>query len=445
MGTRRSRAGIARSALVLAVAGSMLATAGARYVRASESVDVGPVDSGPQCLTDYYADGNALVLAGILEIPYQNLAGGPYSAVALTAQPDSRALATEYYEGYAGEVVLGTSGVYPANPTGANAYWPTPVGARSADQHDDGPFAHTTAYAEPRKAAADARAMVMGTPDANGGQSLAHSDTTYDGKTVSGSQVATGYDINLGALHIDFLRSEIKWSMDGTPEGAVGNWKLDFHGVRNANTGVYSFSGDGFSVQGGTASPGEAQRKSFNDQQQKFSQALEGAGIGQADFQLQPGIVSKTGDHLDIKGAGIQGRLAPKPTRGKTTSAGAIELGRVEQHVRAGQGPCDAVGSPPAFTQTAPPSGPNPPKFPPDHCTQDGCKAAPFPPPLPGAPGGKDPVPSSALGVSAAPVPSAAAASGTVQRTLNEALRLVPALPPAPAAPAAPASVTPGG
>jgi hypothetical protein len=439
--------GIARTALVLTVAGSMLATAGARYVRASESVDIGPVADTPQCLTDYYADGNALVLAGILEIPYQNLAGGPYSSAAITAQPDARALATEYYEGYAGEVVLGTSGVYPANPTGSNAYYPTPVGARTADSHDDGPFAHTTAYAEPRKAVADARAMVMGTPEganANGGQSLAHSDAAYDGKTVSGSQVATGYDINLGALHIDFLRSEIHWSMDGTTAGSVGNWKLEFHGVRNANTGVYSFSGDGFSVQGGTASPGEAQRKSFNEQQQKFSQSLEAAGIGQADFQLQPGTVSLNSDHLDIKGAGIQARLAPKATRGKTTSAGAIELGRVEQHVRAGLGPCDSASSPPAFTQTAPPSGPNPPKFPPDHCTQDGCKASPFPPPLPGLPGGKSPVPSSALGVSAAPAPSAATPSSTVQRTLNEVLRLLPAAPGTPV-PSASASMTPRG
>ncbi|HEY2704874.1 MAG TPA: hypothetical protein VGL20_14405 [Candidatus Dormibacteraeota bacterium] len=436
MGRRRSRGRVARTALVLTVAGSMLATAGARYARASEAIDAGPVSEGPQCLTDYYADGNALVIAGILEIPYQNLAGGPYSSAAITAQPDSRALATEYYEGYAGEIVLGTSGVYPANPTGANAYWPPPVNGRTADQHDDGPFAHTTAYAEPRKAVSDARALVLGTPEganANGGQSLAHSDVTYDGKTVGGSEVATGYDINIGALHIDFLRSEIKWSMDGTPEGAVGTWKLDFHGVRNANASVYSFSGDGFSVQGGTASPGEAQRKAFNEQQQKFSQALEAAGIGQADFQLQPGSAAVSGGHLDIKGAGIQARLAPKATRGKTTSAGALELGRVEEHVRAGLGPCDLVAQPAPFSQAAPPPGPNPPTFPPDHCTQNGCSKQPFPPALPGlpgAPGGKQPVPSSALGVSAAP--GAATPSDAAERTLTDVLRMLPAAPPVP-------------
>lgn len=437
---KRGRA--ARAALVLTVAGSMLVTAGARYARASESVDVGPVDSGPQCLTDYYADGNALVVAGILEIPYSNVAGGPYSSAVITAQPDSRALATEYYEGYAGEVVLGTSGFYPANPTESNAYWPPPVGARTADQHDDGPFAHTTSYAEPRKAVADARALVMGVPDASGGESLAHSDATYDGKTVHGSQVATGYNVTLGALKIDWLRSEITWSTDGTPEGAVANWKLSFHGVSNANTGVYSFSGDGFSMQGGTASPGAAQRKSFNEQQEKFSQALEAAGIGQEEFQIQPGTVDVHGDHMDILGAGIMARNAPKVTRGKTASAEALELGRVEQHVRAGQGPCDAVAPAPGFTQTTPPSGPNPPKFPPDHCTQNGCNPQSFPPTLPGpGGGGKSPVPSSVVTTRAPGAPAPAPAS-TADRTLENVLRLLPA-PPGAGAPA-PASVTPG-
>ncbi|HEX3605240.1 MAG TPA: hypothetical protein VH134_04915 [Candidatus Dormibacteraeota bacterium] len=445
MGTRRRRARIARSALVLTVAGSMLVGAGARYARASESVDVGPTDSGPQCLTNYYADGTAIVVAGILEIPYQNVAGGPYTAAVITAQPDSRALATEYYEGYAGEVVLGTSGVYHANPTGANAYWPKPLGGHSADQHDDGPFARTTAYAEPRKAVSDARAFAIGSPDgANGGQSLSHSDATYDGKTVSGTEEAIGYNINLGALHIDWLRSVVNWSMDGTPGGAVGTWKLDFHGVRNANTGVYSFSGDGFSVQGGTANPGEANRKAFNDQQKKFSDALEGAGIGQADFQLQPGTATVTGDHLDIKGAGIMGRLAPKVTRGKTTSAGAVELGRVEEHVRASQGSCDLVGSPPPFSQEAPPTGPNPPKFPPDHCTQNGCTPQTFPPALPGAPGGKQSESVPSLGVTA-PAPAAPASAGTPDRTLSDVLRLLPVSPPAAAAPASPPRVTPRG
>ena len=139
--------------------------------------------------------------------------------------------------------------------------------------------------------------------------------------------------------------------------------------------------------------------------------------------------MSSSGDHLDLHGAGIVGRLAPKATRGKTTSAGAIELGRVEEHVRAGLGPCDGIQSPPSFTQSAPPNGPNPPKFPPDHCTQNGCQAQPFPPNI-GPPGGKQPVPSS-LGVNA-PVPSAATPSTTVQRTVDNVLRMLPvAVPPA--------------
>src|SRR5712692_6836792 len=186
MGTRRSRAvRLARSALIVGLAGGMIVTGGSRLVRASESVDSG-YGEGPQCLTDYYADGNAAVVAGALEIPYENVAGGPYTAVAITAQPDSRALASEDYEGFAGEVVLGTSGFYPANPTTSNAFYPQPQGGRTADQHDDGPFAHTTAYAEPRKGVADARAMDFGMADQgqSGGLTFAHSDSTFDGQVV---------------------------------------------------------------------------------------------------------------------------------------------------------------------------------------------------------------------------------------------------------------------
>ena len=388
--TRATR--LVRSALIVGVAGGMIATGGARAAHAEVQVDSG-YGSGPQCLTDYSADGNAVVIGGALEIPYENVAGGPYTSVALTAQPDARALASEDYEGLAGEIVLGTSGFYPSNPTTAQAFWPTPVGGRSADQHDDGPFARTTAFAEPRKALADAKAMNVVSSDQgqSGGLTLAHSDSSYDGTLAQGSQVATGYDLTLGALRVDFLRSQVEWRSDGTDAGSVGTWRLDFHGVRNGNAPLYSASGDGWSFQGGNAQPGEAQRRRFNEQQQKLSQALEQAGIGQADLQVQPGTVSVAGDHMDIKGAAMIVRLAPKPMRGQTTQGASLQLGRVEQHVRAGQGPCDAVGNPPEFKQQDPPAGPNPPRVPPDKCSQSGCKAQKFPPDLPGLPGGKTP------------------------------------------------------
>jgi hypothetical protein len=385
----------ARSALILAAAAGLLG-GGSQLALAETVVSVEP-DAGPQCLASYAADGNSAVVAVGAEIPYENVAGGPYTSAAITAQPDSRALASEDYEGYAGEVVLGTSGFYPANPTTSNAYYPQPVGGRTADQHDDGPFAHSSAYAEPRKATADARALDFGMQgkDGGGGVSSAHSDSAYDGTVVKGTQVATGYDLVLGALHIDWLRSVVDFHSDGTQAGSVGTWSLEFHGVRNGSTAVSNVSGDGWSFQGGNASPGEAQRKQFNDQQQKFSQALEAAGIGQADLQVQPGTVSVGADHMDIKGAGLIARLAPKAVRGQTTQAGSVQLGRVEQHVRTGVGPCDAVSTPPSFTQQAPPSGPNPPKFPPDKCTQNGCTPQQFPPSAPpgppGLPGGKQP------------------------------------------------------
>lgn len=394
MGTLTSRTvWLVRSAVIVGVAGGTIATGGARFALAEEQVDPG-FGSGPQCLTDYSADGNAVVIGGALEIPYENVAGGPYTAAALTAQPDSRALASEDYEGFAGEVVLGTSGFYPSNPTTAQAFWPAPVGGRSADQHDDGPLARTTAYAEPRRSVADAKAMNLGASDQGqgGGLTLAHSDSSYDGTVVKGTQTATGYGLGLGPLHVDFLRSQVEWKSDGTDVGSVATWRLEFHGLRNGGTPVYSASGDGWSFQGGNAQPGEAQRRQLNDQQQKFSQALDQAGIAQADLQIQPGTVSVAGDHMDVKGAGLIVRLAPKPMRGQTTQGASLQLGRIEQHVRASRGPCDSVSRAPEFKQQDPPSGPNPPRIPPDKCSQNGCQQQKFPPdlpPPPGPPGGK--------------------------------------------------------
>jgi hypothetical protein len=204
--------------------------------------------------------------------------------------------------------------------------------------------------------------------------------------------VATGYALTLGPLHIDWLRSEIRWSTDGTMGGSVGSWKLEFHGVRNTNAPVYTFSGDGFSFQGGTAQPGELQRKQFNEQQKKFSEALEQAGIGQADFQIQPGTVTVGASRMDLKGAGLIARLAPKASRGQTTQGGSLQFGRVEQHVRDTVGSCDEVVEPPSYQQQKPPSGPNPPRFPPDQCNREGCHPQPFPPPAPPLPGGKAPL-----------------------------------------------------
>ena len=399
MGRRRGGGALlSRAALIVTIATGMLVTGGMGLAHADlEQVDSG-YGSGPQCLTDYSADGSAAVVAATEEIPYENVAGGPFTLATLTAEPSSRALASEDYEGFAGEVILATSGFYAGNPTTSNAAFPVPAGARSADQHDDGPFAHTTAYAEPRKASGDAQAMSFGMSEQGGGVSSAHSDSGFDGKVVSGSQVAIGYAITLGPLHIDWLRSEVHWISDGTPTGAQATWRLDFHGVRNAATPVYAFSGDGFSFQGGTAQPGATQRVQFNDQQRKFSEALDQAGIARADFQVQPGTVTVSATQMDVKGAGLIARLAPRPFRGQTTQAGSLQLGRVEQHVRTGLGPCDDSAAPAPYTQQAPPSGPNPPKFPPDKCNREGCHPQPFPPqppsgppPLP-LPGGKQPV-----------------------------------------------------
>jgi hypothetical protein len=369
--------------LTLGVVAGIVLASGALFAHAEEQTSAAG-GTEPQCVTQYYANGHAILLAETLEIPYEDVAGGPYASTTVSAAPDSHALAATEYPGFVGDVVLQSSGFWPGNPSESSADWPVAGGGRTADQQDDRPLTHTVAYAEPKKATADARAVAVGS---GGGLSFAHSDAGYDGNAVTGSEVASGFDLTLGPLHIDWLRSEIHWKSDGTDAGTVGTWKLEFHGVRNGGTPVYSLSGDGWSFQGGSAQPGDEQRRQFNDQERRFSQALDQAGVAQADLQIQPGTVTVSGDLIEITGAGLVARLAPKPTRGQTDQAGSIQLGRVWQEVRTGRGPCGGAAQAPAFTQTSPPAGPRVPRFPPDRCDRDGCHPQKFPPDLPQPPG----------------------------------------------------------
>jgi hypothetical protein len=396
MTRRRTMVRGARSALIVSVATSMVVAVGARFVHADE-VSVGPApDQQPDCVVSYHAIGNAVAFGAGYEIPFESVAGGPFAQGELTADPRSNAIASQGYEGMVGEIILQTSGVYQQNPTTAQAYYPTPQGGRSADAHDYGLF-HTTAFAKPTKSVAEAQSFPVGSQDQRA-SAFAHSDHLFDGKAVLGSEVAAGHDISLGALHIDFLRSEVNFKTDGTKENSVASWKLEFNGVRNGTTPVYGLNGNGFVFQGGSAMPGDAQRTQFNQQQAQLSKALDDAGLGQADFQIQPGSVTVSGTQIDAKGAGLEIRFAPKQTRGTTTNGASLQFGRVEEHAGVTMGSCDSAPQYPTFEPPAPAAGPNPPKEPPDKCGEDGCKAQPFPPeppkgppPLP-LPGGKQPV-----------------------------------------------------
>jgi hypothetical protein len=380
-----------RSALTVSVAASMVLAGGARFVRADDSSGADPASDG--CIVSYHAIGSAVALGVGYEIPFESVGGGPYGQVELTSDPRSSAVASTGYAGFVAELVLQTSGVYQDNPTTAQAYYPKPEGGRAADGHDYG-LSQTSATAGQVKTVADARAFPFGTQE-QGSAALAHSDTAYDGKGLSGSQVATGYDISLGSVHIDFMRSQVDFRVDGTHQGTLAGWKLEFHGVRNGGVPVYGVTGDGFTFQGGSGTPGDAQRRQFNEQQQKLSQALDQAGISQAELQVTPGAVEVTASQVDVKGAGLVMRAAPKATRGTTTNAASLQFGRVEEHAGITTGPCGGGGDTPATQGEGIPKGPNPPKVPPEKCDNYGCHAQKVPPappqgppPLP-LPGGK--------------------------------------------------------
>lgn len=435
-GARRKER-LARSALILVVAGGVAVTGNSRFAHADDSTG----SSSGDCVTGFSAQGNAAGVAQTLEIPYQNVAGGPYTAVELDSNPSSQARASEAYPGYAGDAVLATSGgVVPDNPTTSTAYYPVPQGGTTHDQHDDGPIAHTIAETGPREAHADSWTMNVGMADQgqSGGVTSAHSDAMYDPKLLKGSQITTGHGITVGTTHIDFMRSELQWKTDGTKEGTLATWKVSFHGVTNGTSPVYSFNGDGWSFQGSNSQPGDAQRKQFNEQEAKFSEALDQAGIGQADFLIQPGRIEVDADHIDVNGAGIYLRGAPKATRGQTDQAVSIQFGRVEEHVRIGTGPCDAViPAPEDWKQSTPPSGPNMPKYPPDKCDRDGCHPQSFPPAPPSGPppvpvpvpGGKQPTMAVGLNGSGSNAPWQAATT-TLHEVTAGALRLLPVAPP---------------
>ena len=419
-----------RSALIVAVAAGMVLAGGTRFVRAD---DTAGADAPDGCIVSYHAIGSAVALGIGYEIPFESVGGGPYGQVELTSDPRSSAVASGGYAGFVAELVLQTSGVYQDNPTTAQAYYPKPEGGRAADGHDYG-LSQTSAKAGAMRTVADARALPFGTAE-QGSAALAHSDTAFDGRGLSGNQVTAGYDINVGTLHIDFMRSQVEFRVDGTHQGTVAGWKLEFHGVRNGSVPVYGVTGDGFTFQGGTGTPGDAQRRQFNEQQQKLSQALDQAGVAQADFQVSPGAVEVSASQVDVKGAGLIIRSAPKATRGTTTNGASLQFGRVEEHAGIATGPCGGGTETPAAQEEKVPQGPNPPKVPPEKCGNYGCHPQQLPPPPPQGPpplplpGGKQ----SSLTPSAADAPAAADA---VRELPMAVLQLLPGGVPAPAPPA---------
>ena len=93
---------LGRAALALAL-GTGLCLAGGPVGAEIEHLDATPAAGEQSCVAGYGSDGQAVVMGTQLEVPYPNLSGGPYVATQIDSIPKARALASEAYEGFAGE------------------------------------------------------------------------------------------------------------------------------------------------------------------------------------------------------------------------------------------------------------------------------------------------------------------------------------------------------
>lgn len=330
---------LGRAALSLVLVTGVLAGVGSA-VLADDAV---VADDAGTCVVNYQSVGRSVVVGFGLEIPYPNLAGGPYVETELNAIPKSYALASNAHEGHLGEIVLGNSGgAYPENPSQAKSYYPIPEGEKARVSREQGPFAATSAETGPGMAKARAAAFGGGSPEMGLGPSRAEAVSRFTGKVLSGHDEAVGYDVHLGAARIDMLRASVDYSTDGTEKGTVGTWKLEFFGIRNAEQSHGAFTGDGIVVQGGTAQPGAAGRKQFNGAVAQLSDALHKAGAGRIEFVVDPGAVSVSAGTVEVSGAGFTVRAQPAPTDGTTLHAASFTFGHIDRTARLELGTCDA-------------------------------------------------------------------------------------------------------
>lgn len=304
--------------------------------------DTAPPPAGDSCVVTYGSTGRTTVIGVGYEIPYPNLAGGPYVETEINAIPKSRAFASNAHEGFVGEVLLGTSGFYPENPTQAAAFWPAVEGETSTAEKDHGPLAHSFAAADegPKAMAWAASGGSRLSPDLSIGQSRSSSQVAFDGKVVNGLDEAWGYDLRIGAASIASLHSVVEYTTDGTGAGTKATWSLEFLGVRSAKDELAGASGQGFSFQGGESHPGDAQRQAFNSTARAFADALETAGAGRLEVSIDPGSVNVKAGSLDVHGSGLVVRLAPKKTQGTTLTAASVIFGHQDRQANVELGAC---------------------------------------------------------------------------------------------------------
>jgi hypothetical protein len=317
----------------------------------TETISVDAGDTGGDCVVSYVSRGRAVVAGPVYEIPFRSVGGGPYVENEINSRPNNFSFASDAYEGWIGDIVLGTSGFYPRNITSAVAHWP-PVpdaknGGATGTESDIvfGPFARTHAIAGARDATSKAQAF--GHDENGGGQvfkpSTALSQTAFDGKILKGVDEVIGYDLAIGPVLIKQMHSVLNYETDGTEPGTKATWKLEFSGVGGDNSKVYTITPEGFAPQGQSPQPGAAGLKQFNDGSKAFADALEGAGVARDEAKIAPGKIEVRGPgELYVSVAGVELRNAIVGAKNTTGHAQGWVLGYNERYLKLEKGTCDA-------------------------------------------------------------------------------------------------------
>lgn len=317
----------------------------------TETISIDSGTTGGDCVVSYVSRGRAVVAGPVYEIPYRSVGGGPYVENEINSRPNNFSFASDAYEGWIGDIILGTSGVYPRNLTSAVAHWP-PVpdaknGGATGTESDIvmGPFARTQAVAQARESLAKAQAFGH---DENGGgdifgPSTAQIKNSFDGKVLKGVDEVVGYDLTIGPVLVKQMHSVLNYETDGTEAGTKATWKLEFSGVGGDNSKVYTVTPDGFTPQGGSAQPGSAGMKQFNDGAKAFADALESAGVTRGEAKIAPGKVEVRGPgELYVSVAGLELRNAIVGAKNTTMHAQGIVFGYNERYLKLEKGTCDA-------------------------------------------------------------------------------------------------------
>jgi hypothetical protein len=298
-----------------------------------------------ECITSYASRGKSVVGGQIYGIPYESLSGAPYAENEINSKPQVYAIANNGNIGYVGEVILGTAvpGAVPANPTEAKSIWP-PAGEsangpsyRSDSKALYGPFAQAVSKAEPRKGMAEATMFgEKGTPF---NRARAAQEAEFDGKTLKGTDEAVGYNLQLGPVSIDKMRSVVNWESDGTEEGSKATWILEFSGVGDDKDSVYTITRQGF-ASGDQSPQGADMMKQFNDGADEFSKALEQAGIGRSETTIAPGELEVRPGYLRYTVAGFEMRGYPAERDGQIGHQASMVYGFHDRLVEVQRGDC---------------------------------------------------------------------------------------------------------